>query len=44
VTAEAERISFRGETLYLRPLAAQDRPLIEDLLARMELDDLRMRA
>lgn len=43
MTAETESISFHGETLYLRPLAATDRPLIEDLLARMELDDLRMR-
>lgn len=43
MTAETDPISFRGETLCLRPLAAGDRPLIEDLVARMELDDLRMR-
>lgn len=40
---DAETISFRGRQVCLRPLEAQDRPLLEDLAGRTELGDLRMR-
>jgi GNAT superfamily N-acetyltransferase len=39
----AEIIEFRGRSVYLRPLLAEDRPLIEEFLARIDSDDLRMR-
>jgi acetyltransferase len=43
VPDEAEIISFRYRQVCLRPLVAQDRPLLEDLIGRTELQDLRMR-
>ena len=39
----AEMIEFRGRSVYLRRLHAEDRPLIEDFLARIDSEDLRMR-
>ncbi len=39
----AEVVSFRGRPVCLRPLQAQDRPLLEDLVRRTDLHDLRMR-
>lgn len=38
-----EIISLRGRRVCLRPLAAQDRPLLEELARRTESHDLRMR-
>jgi acetyltransferase len=43
VAKDAESISFHGRQVCLRPLEAQDRPLLEDLAGRTELGDLRMR-
>ena len=40
---DAEIISFHGRRVCLRPLEAQDRPLLEDLVRRTDLADLRMR-
>jgi acetyltransferase len=39
----AEMIEFRGRSAYLRRLHAEDRPLIEEFLARIDSEDLRMR-
>ena len=39
----AEMIELRGQPVYLRRLHAEDRPLIEEFLARIDSDDLRMR-
>jgi acetyltransferase len=39
----AEMIEFRGRAVYLRRLHAKDRPLIEEFLARIDPEDLRMR-
>ena len=39
----AEMIDFRGRPVCLRRLQAADRPLIEEFLARIDFDDLRMR-
>jgi len=39
----AEMIEFRGRSVYLRRLHAEDRPLIEEFLARIDSEDLRMR-
>jgi acetyltransferase len=39
----AELIDFRGRPVCLRRLHAADRPLIEEFLARIDFDDLRMR-
>jgi GNAT superfamily N-acetyltransferase len=39
----AEMIEFRGRPVYLRRLHAEDRPLIEEFLARIDSEDLRMR-
>jgi len=39
----AEMIEFRGRAVRLRCLRAKDRPLIEEFLARIDADDLRMR-
>jgi acetyltransferase len=36
-------IDFRGQPVYLRSLHAEDRPLIEEFLARIDSEDLRMR-
>jgi acetyltransferase len=43
VPDDAEIISLRDRRVYLRPLQAQDRPLLEELVARTESHDLRMR-
>jgi acetyltransferase len=43
VARDAEVFSFQGRQVCLRPLEAEDRPLIEDLVTRTEPDDLRMR-
>jgi acetyltransferase len=43
VAKDAEIISFHGRQVCLRPLQAEDRPLLEDLVGRTESDDLRMR-
>lgn len=39
----AEMIDFRGRPVYLRRLHAEDRPLIEEFLAHIDSEDLRMR-
>jgi RimJ/RimL family protein N-acetyltransferase len=39
----AEMIDFRGRPVFLRPLRAEDRPLIEEFLAGIDSEDLRMR-
>jgi acetyltransferase len=39
----AEMIDCRGRTVYLRRLHAEDRPLIEEFLRRIDSEDLRMR-
>jgi acetyltransferase len=39
----AEVIDFRGRPVCLRRLHAEDRPLIEEFLARIDSEDLRMR-
>ena len=39
----AEMIEFRGRSVYLRRLHAEDRPLIEEFLAHIDSEDLRMR-
>jgi acetyltransferase len=39
----AEMIEFRDRSVYLRRLHAEDRPLIEEFLARIDSEDLRMR-
>jgi len=39
----AEMIDFRGRPVFLRRLRAEDRPLIEEFLARIDSEDLRMR-
>ena len=38
-----EMIDFRGRPVCLRRLHAEDRPLIEEFLARIDSEDLRMR-
>jgi RimJ/RimL family protein N-acetyltransferase len=38
-----EIINFRGRRVCLRPLTAKDRPLMEELIRRTEVYDLRMR-
>ena len=38
-----EMIDFCGRPVYLRRLHAEDRPLIEEFLARIDSEDLRMR-
>jgi hypothetical protein len=43
VSEDTAVISFRGQRVSLRPLQAQDRLLLEDLVGRTELHDLRMR-
>ena len=39
----AEMIDFRGRPVYLRRLRAEDRPLMEEFLAGIDSEDLRMR-
>jgi acetyltransferase len=43
VQESAEMIASRGRATFLRQLQSEDRPLIKELIAQTELEDLQMR-